>query len=43
MIHKDRFAIDGADAMSFADQFMRWQEWSVQCDGYNSISGKFAH
>jgi hypothetical protein len=21
MIHKDRFAIDGADAMSFADQF----------------------
>jgi len=30
MIRKGQFAIDGAEAMSFADQFLRWQEWSVQ-------------
>ena len=26
MIRKNHFAIDGAEAMSFADNFLRWQE-----------------
>ena len=32
MIRKGQFAVDGATAMSFADQFMRWRDKSIHCN-----------
>jgi transposase-like protein len=42
MLRKGQFAIDGADAISFADQFLRWQEWSVQFERHGAVPGNSA-
>jgi hypothetical protein len=42
MIRKGQFAIDGAEAMSFADQFLCWQEWSVQFERCSAVRGNLA-
>lgn len=41
MIRKGQFAIDGADAMSLADQFLGWQGWSVALDKDSALPGRF--
>lgn len=41
MIREGQFAIDGADACRLSTNFFHWQEWSVQFDGRNAISGIF--
>ena len=41
MIRKGQFTIDGADAMSFADHFLHWQEWSVRNERASALPGKF--
>jgi len=41
MIRKGQFAIDGADAMSFADHFLHWQEWFVRYKRRSALPGKF--
>ena len=41
MIRKGQFANDGADAMSFADHFLHWQEWFVRYKRRSALPGKF--
>jgi hypothetical protein len=41
MIRKGQFEIDGAEAMSFADQFSAMAGVVVQCEGRSSVFGQF--
>jgi putative transposase len=36
---KDQLAIDGADAMSIADRFSCWRDWSVQFERCSTVPG----
>lgn len=40
MVRKSQFVIDGAAAMSLAEQFLRWQEWSERNKPDNAPPGK---